>query len=61
MLSQSKSLDFSIVWSNSYSKLYFTLWAWSDYDDVWFGFKIPRYYNPFKFCYALLKLIVFFL
>ena len=31
MLSQRKSLDFSIVYSNSYSKLYFTFWAWSDY------------------------------
>ena len=32
MLPQSKSSDFSIVWSNSYSKLYFTFWAWSDYN-----------------------------
>ena len=31
MLSQSRSLEFFIVQSVSYSKLYFTFWAWLDY------------------------------
>ena len=31
MLSQSMSLEFLIVQSISYSKLYFTFWAWLDY------------------------------
>ena len=32
MLSQSRSLEFLIVQSISYSKLYFTFWAWLDYN-----------------------------
>ena len=32
MLSQSRSLEFLIVQSISYSKLYFTFWAWLDYE-----------------------------
>ena len=43
MLSQSRSLDFSIVESNSYSKLYFTFWAWSDYRaDTKPDFESPK-------------------
>ena len=33
MLSQSRSLEFLIVQSISYSKLYSTFWAWLDYND----------------------------
>ena len=36
MLSQSRSVEFLIVQSISYSKLYFTFWAWLDYSAVLF-------------------------
>ena len=34
MLSQSRSLEFLIVQSIFYSKLYFTFWAWLDYKHL---------------------------
>ena len=34
MLSQSGSLEFLIVQSISYSKLYFTFWAWLNYNNA---------------------------
>ena len=47
MLSQSRSVEFLIVQSISYSKLYFTFWAWLDYKymghlgEIQFSFPFP--------------------
>ena len=39
MLSQSRPLEFLIVQSIPYSKLYFTFWAWLDYSNLLAGDK----------------------